>query len=76
MHRTTTELLLLDLNTDKVETVCTVPTVNTSDMTGAIRSLRVDGHQCWSRDFEKVSLQGTFRGARQLYVVDMAEWIS
>ena len=25
--------------------------------TGAIRSLRVDGHQCWSHDFEKVLLQ-------------------
>ena len=34
------------------------------------------GHLCWSRDYKKVSLQGTHQGARQLYVVDMGEWIS
>lgn len=71
----TTELLLLDLHTDKLKTICTVPTVNTSNMEGAIRSLRVDGHPCWSPDFKRVSLQGTYDGARQLYIIDMEKWI-
>lgn len=66
-----TELLLLDVNTDKVKTICTVPTTNTSKMTVANKALRVDGHPCWSSDFKKVTLQGTHNGARQLYIVDM-----
>ncbi len=71
----TTDLLLIDIKTDQLKSVCTVPTFNSSDLKGAIRSLRVDGHPCWSRDYKKVSLQGTNQGARQLYVVDMGEWI-
>ena len=72
----TTKLLLLDLNRDQEVIVCKVPTFNSGNLEGAIRALRVDGHPCWSRDYKKVSLQGTHQGARQLYVVDMEEWIS
>lgn len=69
------ELLVLDLETDKVETACTVPTINTNEMTVTNKSLRVDGHPCWSRDYKKVSLQGTYQGTRQLYIVDMEKLI-
>ena len=71
-----TELLLLDVNTDKVRTICSVPTTNTSNFTVANKPLRVDGHPCWSMDFKKVTLQGTHNGARQLYIVDMDKLIS
>ena len=72
----TTELQMLDLETDKVESVCKIPSFNYDHLEGALRALRVDGHPCWSRDYKKVSLQGTHNGARQLYVVNMQEWIS
>jgi len=72
----TTDLLLLDVHTDQVESICRVPTVNISNMKGAIKALRVDGHPCWSRDYKKVTLQGTYKGKRGLYIVDMSEWIS
>ena len=71
----TTKLLLLDTQRDTIEDICTVPTFNSGNLEGAIRALRVDGHPCWSRDYKRVSIQGTHQGARQLYVVDMGEWI-
>ena len=70
----TTDLLLLDVHTDRVERICTVPTVNSDELKGPIKALRVDGHPCWSRDYKKVSLQGLYQGARQLYIVDMEQW--
>ncbi len=70
------ELLLLDVETDDVLKICTVPTVNTSKMVVASKALRVDGHPCWSRDYKRASLQGTYQGVRQLYLVDMGNWIS
>jgi len=72
----TTSLVLLDVQLDRTERICSVPTFNSGHLEGAIRALRVDGHPCWSRDYKKVSLQGTYKGNRQLYVVDMSEWIS
>jgi len=72
----TTSLLLLDVKTDRTECICKAPSFNHDHLEGAARALRVDGHPCWSRDYKKVSLQGTHRGARQLYVVDMGEWIT
>jgi hypothetical protein len=72
----TTSLVLLDVQLDRTERICSVPTFNSGHLEGAIRALRVDGHPCWSRDYQKVSLQGTYKGKRQLYVVDMSEWIS
>lgn len=72
----TTSLVLLDVQLDRTERICSVPTFNSGHLEGAIRALRVDGHPCWSRDYKKVSLQGTYKGKRQLYVVDMSEWIS
>lgn len=72
----TTSLLMLDLKTDRTGQLCKVPSFNHGHLEGAMRALRVDGHPCWSRDYKKVSLQGTHDGARQLYVVDMGQWIS
>jgi Tol biopolymer transport system component len=65
-------LIVLDTVSDKAETVCTLPTINTQGLKLITKTMRLDGHPCWSRDYKKVSLQAAPEGKRQLFVVDLS----
>ncbi len=68
-------VILLDTVADKAEKICTLPTINTQGLKLITKTMRLDGHPCWSRDYKKVSLQAAPEGKRQLFVLDLSQLI-
>jgi hypothetical protein len=66
-------LIMLDVETDKVSTLCRLPTIRTKELKGVYKTMRLDGHPCWSRDYKKVTLQATYQGARQIFIADLSD---
>lgn len=64
-------LRLVDLSADKVEVVCTIPTLVRKKLP-IEHVLRLDGHPSWNRDYKKVSMQAAYEGKRQLFIVDLS----
>ena len=58
---------LLDLQTDSMETICTMFTLG--DGRGVVRC---DPHPVWSKDGKKICFNGAHTGRRQVYIADLS----
>ncbi|WP_139249739.1 TolB family protein [Mariniphaga anaerophila] len=65
---TESPIRLIDLNTEKEESICSVFT----DLDVESNTFRIDPHPAWSRDFKKVCFNGAPNGVRQVFVADLS----
>ncbi|MEX0684403.1 MAG: hypothetical protein WD267_04530 [Balneolales bacterium] len=74
---------LIDLLTDEEYILCTISNdvggngemyTNEDRIIGGSQH-KLDPHPAWSRDYKKVCINGAPDGARQVFVIDVSEWI-
>jgi len=68
-------LILFDQIADESVTITTMPTIDRQGLTGIRKTLRLDGHPVWSRDYKRVSFQAAVDGNRQLFIIDLSKII-